>query len=60
MSALINLLAHETVHEYALLGREPGVEADIWYPEGAAMYYAALLGRGADAAARLRDLNDAA
>src|SRR5437764_789110 len=60
MAALINLLAHETVHEYALLGHHDGIEADVWYLEGSAKYYAALLGRGTDAAARLRDLNDAA
>ncbi|KAK3386426.1 hypothetical protein B0H63DRAFT_467770 [Podospora didyma] len=38
-SALTNLVAHETIHAYAL-PYPPGRQFDLWYREGVAQYYA--------------------
>ena len=39
---MVDLLAHETVHEYALM--EPETEEEAWYVEGVASYVGALAG----------------
>jgi len=36
--ALENLISHESVHGYALMN--PDRQEDVWYQEGAAVYYA--------------------
>ncbi|KAK4158936.1 protein lap1 [Cladorrhinum sp. PSN259] len=40
-SALTNLVAHETIHAYAL-PYPPGRQFDLWYREGVAQYYAVM------------------